>query len=1117
MCDSAPRIIWVCSSDPGIIIATSTHKERIDKRTDNTDLEVGTETDNGNGHGNEEYSCCGKVFGTLRGFRIHQGKVCRKRRKTQQRRPSGRQTRGKNLQESNHSRVHSTAEFEMPGKEVGEKKPKIKWPKANETASYKEFDDEVAKMVSHLSGTTERKLERLAEVIYSEGERRFGMQQQQVQTVQPISGPSRRDRRISQVKREKKALRTRWIRAPDGEKEGLLKIYGELKKELRNLVRVRRRAARKKERLKCRETFVKDPYKFAKGLFTEARSGNLECGKDELEAHLKETYSDDKRCDELPDIADLRKPTAPGVGFNLEDIQKKEVDEFIKKARGKGSPGNDGVSYKVYKYCPKLRLRLYLLLRDSWREKNVAERWSVAEGVYLPKEVDSKELNQFRPISLLNIDGKIIFGILANRIIKFVQENGYIDTTAQKAGVPGIPGCIEHAYSIWEAIQRCKDEKSDLSVVWLDLANAYGSVPHALILKSMEFFWIPKAVQNFILQYYNQFCMRFTTKEFTTNWQRLEVGIAAGCTVSVVLFVLVMEMLLRSTQCENTRVRAPMKAFMDDIAIVSKRTSATEEILKRLDDLISWSRMRFKAKKSRSATFEKGRQKEMVYSIGGERIPTVKEMPVKSLGRWYKDNLSDKSCGKEVQGIAEDGLKAIDATHLPGKFKCWILQHGLYPRLLWPLQMYEIALTRVERIEQRCSVFIRKWLGLPKMLNTTAIYGKKGLLDLPISSIVEEYKAGKARTVMTLRFSKDEVIRDDPPEVRTGRKWKAEEAVDLAIANLQHSDVVGAVQESRLGLGSVAFKPFSTSNRREQREAVVAEVRKGEREKRKLHLVQCSQQGQCLRWEELVVNRKIAWKELWAWQPARTAFLIKSTYDVLPSPANLVRWKISESPLCKCGERGTMRHILSNCKLALNRYTWRHNQILRELDTAFRQKLTQVNEGKLPKMEKVEKVAFHKEGKRNQFVPKGKKLISDLRWEGTWKIAADLDSMLVFPLVTTAQRPDLVIWNEERKMGILMELTVPWEENIADAEHRKELRYEDLLEECKDGGWCVEYYHLAIGARGFVERKFATLLRSRFRFTRAETRKLVNTVQEIAERSSFFIWLKRDDEAWFES
>ena len=79
-----------------------------------------------------------------------------------------------------------------------------------------------------------------------------------------------------------------------------------------------------------------------------------------------------------------------------------------------------------------------------WRNKDVADRWCIAEGIYLPKQERSEKLGEFRPISLLNVDGKIMFGILA----KYVQSNGYVNESVQKAGIPGIPGCVEHAYAM---------------------------------------------------------------------------------------------------------------------------------------------------------------------------------------------------------------------------------------------------------------------------------------------------------------------------------------------------------------------------------------------------------------------------------------------------------------------------------------------------------------------------------------------------------------------------------------------------------------------------------------------------------------------------------------------
>ncbi|KAL9976249.1 hypothetical protein ACROYT_G013521 [Oculina patagonica] len=557
-------------------------------------------------------------------------------------------------------------------------------------------------------------------------------------------------------------------------------------------MRRERRLSRRKEKKKVRQQFVKNPYKFAKGLFVESKSGKLECAKEELENHLKATYSDPKREDKLPRMAGLQKPTSPGVAFDMSDIKMKEVDDFVRKARAKSAPGNDGISYKVYKKCPLLRNHLFRLLHEMWRKKSVVDRWCFAEGIYLPKEENAKGIAQFRPISLLNID-----------------------------------------------------------------ANAYGSVPHGLIEMAMENFWFPEPVKAMLMQYYNKFRMRFTTDGFTTNWQRLEVGIAAGCTISVILFVLVMEMILKSTKADIALLRTPLRAFMDDITVLAKSTNAANQILERLDELITWSRMKFKAKKARSCSFVKGKQKEIRFSVAGDTIPTVREQPVKSLGRWYKGTLTDRHQGVETLKQAEEGLKAIDKTRLPGKFKVWCLQFGLYPRLMWPLMMYEVAASRVERIEQRCSVYIRKWLGLPRQLNNTALYGKGGQLELPLASICEEYKAGKVRTVMILRYSKDQGIREEPPEVRTGKKWNAEEEVDKAMSSLKHGDIVGAVQSDRRGLGTYNFKPFCKSSAKERRDAVVNEVKRVECERRYVHLVQCSQQGQCLRWEELVIGRKL--------------------------------------------------------------------------------------------------------------------------------------------------------------------------------------------------------------------------------------------------------------------
>ena len=497
------------------------------------------------------------------------------------------------------------------------------WPAANEKEKYSIFEERVLQKIKGKEdlGEAKEEVSRFAAVIYETAVEEFGTNESK-RTEKKLRGKSRKEKKLEKIRREKRDLRKQWKAALPEQKEGLKVLYDDLKEKSRTMQRHIRRRKRRRESKRTREQFIKNPYEASKKLFTEARSGSLKCTKEKLDTHVRQTYSDQERDQPMPPMDGLFYPTPPSFKFPLEPLREHEVDDFVKKARAKSAPGADGVSYRVFKYCKKLRHSLFRLLDWLWYDKELVDEWCTAEGIYLPKEANAQEISQFRPISLLNVCGKIYFGIIAKRTVTFLQRNHYIDESIQKAGVPGIPGCVEHAFSIWEAIQTAKNKKEDLNVVWLDLANAYGSVPHELLMKAMEFFHIPVAVRLLMKRYYDHFQMRFTTEKFTTEWHRLEVGIAAGCTISVIWFILVMEMLLRSTNCtENeAKVKAPKKAFMDDVTLLIREEDEMNKVLSRLDELVTWSRMKFKPKKSRSLSFKKGVQHDVKFSIIGSGL-----------------------------------------------------------------------------------------------------------------------------------------------------------------------------------------------------------------------------------------------------------------------------------------------------------------------------------------------------------------------------------------------------------------------------------------------------------------------------------------------------------------
>lgn len=68
---------------------------------------------------------------------------------------------------------------------------------------------------------------------------------------------------------------------------------------------------------------------------------------------------------------------------------------------------------------------------------------------------------------------------------EFLLQNEYIDTAVQKGGIPKVPGCIEHTRVVTQLIREAQEGDGDLVVLWLDLANAYGSIPHKQVETSL--------------------------------------------------------------------------------------------------------------------------------------------------------------------------------------------------------------------------------------------------------------------------------------------------------------------------------------------------------------------------------------------------------------------------------------------------------------------------------------------------------------------------------------------------------------------------------------------------------------------------------------------------------
>ncbi|KAK0146184.1 hypothetical protein N1851_014501 [Merluccius polli] len=417
----------------------------------------------------------------------------------------------------------------------------------------------------------------------------------------------------------------------------------------------------------------------------------------------------------------------------------------------------------------------------------------------------------------------------------------------------------------------------------------------------------------------------------------------------------------------------------------------------------------FKPAKSRSLVLKKGKVTDKFrFRLGEHRIPSVTEKPMKSLGKVINCSLNDRDSIKATSAELEGWLRTVDKSGLPGRFKAW---HGILPIILWPLLTYEVPMTVVEGFEQRVSSYLCRCLGLPCSLSNIGLHGKTNKLRLPFSSVREEFIVARAREHLQYSGSRDAKVSGAGIVVRTGRKWRAADAVQQAETRLKHKAILGTVAQGRAGLVSRAVARYDSASGRERQRLVQEEVRASVDEERTSRAVAMRQQGAWMNWEQ-AMERSVTWKDIWQWNPQRIKFLIQGVYDVLPSPSNLCIWGKIETPACLlCSKIGTLEHILSSCSKALGEgwYRWRHDQSIAEA-------ISKGIKGRRRTQATAKTIHFVKEGQRPEKTPRNRSagLLPTAR---DWVMSVDLERQLKIPphITQTRSRPDIILVSEATK------------------------------------------------------------------------------------------------------
>lgn len=104
----------------------------------------------------------------------------------------------------------------------------------------------------------------------------------------------------------------------------------------------------------------------------------------------------------------------------------------------------------------------------------------------------------------------------------------------------------------------------------------------------------------------------------------------------------------------------------------------------------------------------------------------------------------------------------------------------------------------METLERKISSYLCRWLSLLRSLSSAVLYGRSNKLQLPISSLDEEFRVSHTREALLYWDFKDSRVAATGIMMQIGRKWRARGGLERAESLLKHRALVGMLATGTL-------------------------------------------------------------------------------------------------------------------------------------------------------------------------------------------------------------------------------------------------------------------------------------------------------------------------------
>lgn len=216
-------------------------------------------------------------------------------------------------------------------------------------------------------------------------------------------------------------------------------------------------------------------------------------------------------------------------------IDMEEIRHVLQGVRRNKTPGSDGIGWEFYKATwSTIKDDLYTTLNEMYMEKTITSQQKQGIIVCLPKHNGAQTPRDFRPITLLNVDYKILARIIVNRLCPLLAEHLL---TYQFCGVPGNT-ILDAIATVRDTTAMAEVTQTPLCVVSLDFQEAFDRISHLYLYTNLRIYGLSEWFVDRIKTMYDNAHSLVQVNGHIAGPIPIRCSIRQECLLSVVLFAL---------------------------------------------------------------------------------------------------------------------------------------------------------------------------------------------------------------------------------------------------------------------------------------------------------------------------------------------------------------------------------------------------------------------------------------------------------------------------------------------------------------------------------------------------------------------------------------------------